>query len=55
MRRKRLRTPVLFIIAAHDTIAPTSAAEKVVRRVRGPVRVERMDVGPFDIFLGDLF
>ncbi|MGI9085224.1 MAG: alpha/beta hydrolase [Aeromicrobium sp.] len=52
---KKLQMPVLLVIAAHDTIAPPSAAEKVAKRVRGPLRVERMDVGHFDIYLGDPF
>lgn len=52
---RKLRMPVLLVVAAHDTIAPPSAVEKVAERVRGPVRVERMDVGHFDIYLGDPF
>jgi poly(3-hydroxyalkanoate) synthetase len=43
------------VIATHDSIAPPSAMEKVAKRVRGPVRVERMDVGHFDIYVGDPF
>ena len=54
-RAKRLRMPVHLVIANHDSIAPTSGMEKVAKRVRGPVRVERLDVGHFDIYLGDPF
>jgi len=54
-RARRLRMPVLLVIAVHDSIAPTSAMEKVAKSVRGPVRVERLDVGHFDIYVGDAF
>jgi len=54
-RAKRLRMPVHLVIANYDSIAPTSGMEKVAKRVRGPVRVERLDVGHFDIYLGDPF
>ncbi len=51
----KLHMPVLLVIANHDSIAPPSGAEKVARRVKGRVQVERMDVGHFDIYLGDPF
>ena len=54
-RAKRLRMPVHLIILNHDVITPPPAMEKVAKRVRGPVRVERMDVGHFDIYVGDPF
>ena len=41
-RAKRLRMPVHLVIANHDSIAPTSGMEKVAKRVRGPVKVERL-------------
>ena len=54
-RARRLRMPVHLVIANHDSIAPPSGMETVAKRVRGPVRVERLDVGHFDIYLGDPF
>ncbi len=54
-RAKRLRMPVHLVIANHDSIAPPSAMEKVAKRARGPVWVERLDVGHFDIYVGDPF
>lgn len=51
----RLRMPLLLIVAAHDTIAPPSAVERVARRARGPVRVERYDIGHFEIYTGEPF
>ena len=54
-RANDLHMPVLVVIAAHDTIAPTPGAEKVAKRVKGPIRVERLDVGHFDIYLDDAF
>ncbi len=54
-KARKLRMPVLLVIATHDSIAPVSAVEKVASRVRGPVRVEWYDVGHFDIYLGDPF
>ena len=52
---QKLRMPVMLPIATFDVIAPPSSMDKVAKRVRGPVRVERMDVGHFDIYLGDPF
>ena len=52
---RRLRMPVLLVIANHDSIAPPSAMERVARRARGRVKVERLDVGHFDIYVGDPF
>lgn len=43
------------LAAAGDTIAPPSAAERVARRARGRVEVERFDVGHFDICVGEVF
>jgi pimeloyl-ACP methyl ester carboxylesterase len=54
-RARKLRMPVMLVIASYDVIAPPPVAEKVAKRVRGPVRVERMDIGHFDIYVGDPF
>lgn len=51
----KLSMPVLLVIAAHDSIAPVSAVEKVAQRVHGQVQVERFDVGHFDIYDGETF
>ncbi|MGH3458689.1 alpha/beta hydrolase, partial [Aeromicrobium sp.] len=52
---RQLRMPVLLVVASHDSIAPPAAVEKVAKRVRGRLRVERFDVGHFDLYLGDPF
>lgn len=54
-KASRLRMPLMCVVAARDTIAPPSAVEKVIVRAKGPVRVERFDVGHFDIYLGEPF
>ena len=54
-RARKLRMPVLLVIATYDSVAPPSAVEKVARRVRGPVQVERLGVGHFDVYVGDAF
>jgi pimeloyl-ACP methyl ester carboxylesterase len=51
----KLSMPVFLVVAAHDTIAPVSAVEKVAQKVRGLVEVERFDVGHFDIYDGETF
>ena len=50
-RAKRLRMPVLLVVATHDAIAPPPAMERVAKRVRGRVEVLRLDVGHFDIYV----
>ncbi len=52
---KRLRMPVFLVVAEKDTIAPVGAVERVGRKVRGPVHVERLDVAHFDIYDGEPF
>lgn len=52
---KRLRMPVLLVVAAQDTIAPPAAVEKVAATVAGPVETVRMDVGHFEIYAGEPF
>jgi pimeloyl-ACP methyl ester carboxylesterase len=52
---KKLRMPLLLVIAEHDSVAPPSAGEKVAKRARGPVRVERLGIGHFDVYVGDAF
>lgn len=54
-RASRLRMPLFLAIASRDNVAPPSAVEKVARRVKGPVRVERYDVGHFDLYRGEPF
>lgn len=54
-RARRLHMPLLLVIAERDTIAPVSAVERVARNAHGPVTVERLDVGHFDIYLGEPF
>lgn len=52
---RRLRMPVQLVVAAHDTIAPVGAVERVAEKVSGPVEVLRFDVGHFDIYDGEPF
>lgn len=51
----RLRMPLFLAIASRDNVAPPAAVEKVARRAKGPVRVERLDTGHFDIYRGEWF
>lgn len=54
----RLSQPLLLVLAAHDTIAPPSAVERVARLARRAgvrVEVERLDVGHFEIYAGEPF
>ena len=54
-RAKRLRMPVMLVVANYDEIAPPPAMDRVAKRVRGRVEVLRLDVGHFDIYVGDPF
>ena len=54
-RASRLRMPLFLAIASRDNVAPPSAVEKVARRVKGPVQVERYDVGHFDLYRGQSY
>lgn len=54
-RARDLRMPVMLVVAAHDTIAPPSAVERVAATVSGPVDVLRLDVGHFAIYGGEAF
>lgn len=51
----KLEMPVLLVVAEQDTIAPPPAVRRVAEKVRGPVTVEAMDVGHFDIYAGEPF
>jgi poly(3-hydroxyalkanoate) synthetase len=47
--------PVMLVVANYDEIAPPPAMDRVAKRVRGRVEVLRLDVGHFDIYVGDPF
>ncbi len=49
----RLRAPLLLVVAEQDSVAPTAAVRVVARKARGPVQVESLDVGHFDIYRGE--
>ena len=51
----RLTQPLMLVVAAHDTIAPPSAVEKVARTAGARVETMRFDVGHFDIYVGEVF
>lgn len=51
----KLTMPLMLVVAAEDTIAPPSAVERVARKARGRVEVERYDVGHFEIYRGEVF
>lgn len=50
-----LHMPLMLVVAEKDSIAPVAAVEKVGQRAQGTVRIERYDVGHFDIYLGEVF
>jgi pimeloyl-ACP methyl ester carboxylesterase len=52
-KARRLRMPILLVMASQDEIAPPAAMERVAKRARGRVEVLRMDVGHFDLYVGD--
>lgn len=52
---RKVKMPLLLVIAERDTIAPVSAVRAVARKARGRVRVESFDVGHFDIYAGETF
>ena len=52
---KKLHMPLFLVVAAKDTIAPVAAVEKVALRTKGPVQVERFDIGHFEIYGGEPF
>ncbi|WP_139978345.1 alpha/beta hydrolase [Nocardioides litoris] len=55
---RALSAPVLFVVAAHDTIAPPAAVERaavLARRAGVRVEVLRLDVGHFAIYEGEAF
>ena len=54
-KARRLRMPVFLVVAEKDTIAPVSAVERVGRKVKGSVLIERLDVAHFDIYDGEPF
>ena len=54
-RASRLRMPLFLAVALQDNVAPTSAVDKVARRTEGPVRMERYNVGHFDLYRGEPF
>ncbi len=52
---RRLRAPLLLVMATRDSIAPPAAVERVARLAQGPVDLLRLEVGHFDIYLGEPF
>jgi pimeloyl-ACP methyl ester carboxylesterase len=54
-KARRLRMPILLVMASQDEIAPPAAMERVAKRARGRVEVLRMDVGHFDLYVGNTF
>lgn len=51
----RVHCPMLFVVAATDTIAPPSAVRAAARRAGGPAEVLEIDCGHFDIYTGEEF
>lgn len=51
----KVTAPLMLVVAAHDTIAPPAAVERVADKARGRVEVERLDVGHFEIYAGEPF
>jgi pimeloyl-ACP methyl ester carboxylesterase len=52
---RKLRMPLLLVVAEQDSVAPVSSVRAVARKSRGPVQVEDYDVGHFDIYTGAAF
>ena len=52
---RKLRAPILLVIAEGDNVAPPSAVRGVARRAGRLAEVESYDCGHFDIYVGDLF
>lgn len=51
----RVHCPMLFVVAAGDTIAPPAAVRAAARRAGGPAEVLEIDCGHFDIYTGEEF
>lgn len=51
----RVRCPMLFVVAASDSIAPPAAVRRAAVTAGGPVETLEIDCGHFDIYLGEPF
>ncbi len=52
---RRVRAPMLLVVAEQDNVAPASAVHAVARKAAGPVEIESFDCGHFDIYTGEIF
>jgi pimeloyl-ACP methyl ester carboxylesterase len=51
----RVQAPTMLVLATGDNVAPPDALRTVAERLRGRVEVLTLDVGHFDIYVGDPF
>ncbi len=52
---RKVRAPMLLVIADEDNVAPPSAVHAVARKAGGPAEVESFACGHFDIYTGEVF
>jgi len=48
-----LRCPLLILVADRDSVAPVAPALRVAELAGGPVELDRLDVGHFDLYQGE--
>ena len=51
----RVQAPTMLVLATQDNVAPPDAVRTVARKLRGRVEVLTLDVGHFDIYVGEAF
>jgi pimeloyl-ACP methyl ester carboxylesterase len=51
----RVQAPTMLVLATGDNVAPPDAVRTVAERLRGRVEVLTLDVGHFDIYVGEPF
>ncbi|MGQ0632265.1 MAG: alpha/beta hydrolase [Sporichthyaceae bacterium] len=51
----KLRCPALFVIAEQDNVAPAAAVKAAARKAGSRAEVLSLDVGHFDIYVGETF
>jgi pimeloyl-ACP methyl ester carboxylesterase len=52
---RRVRAPMLLVVAEEDNVAPASAVRAVARKAGGHAEMESFACGHFDIYLGEIF
>ncbi|MGH8861498.1 MAG: alpha/beta hydrolase [Jatrophihabitantaceae bacterium] len=52
---RKLRAPILLVVAERDNVAPVSAVRRVARKAGRLAETESFDCGHFDIYVGEVF